>query len=89
MKNDAGRYTAFRALEAAEKKLFEDTPLPIGVNHTPLAVATQVVAGTNYAFFCESTIVGPSAIPYNTLVIINKPISGEPVVMEIRQIELI
>jgi hypothetical protein len=31
----------------------------MGVDYQPLAVATQVVAGTNYRFFCNSKVVYP------------------------------
>lgn len=90
MKNDVGRYSVMGPLEAEAKKVFEKTQLPPGVKHTPLAVATQVVGGTNYAFFCKSEPVVPNPEPYNTLVIIYKPHSGgDAAVMEIKRIEII
>lgn len=93
MENLAGGYIAFRQIAKEEIDMFNYVMKPIlGVQHKPLAVATQVVSGTNYAYLCESTIVYPNSIPYNTLVIINKPFPAEnkpPMILEIREIKII
>lgn len=33
----------------------------VGVSYKPVAFATQAVAGTNYSFFCNATVVYPDA----------------------------
>lgn len=47
-----GGYTKFRKMTAEERTLFADT-YKSETQLTPSAVATQVVAGTNYKFRCE------------------------------------
>ncbi len=43
-----GGYTAFGLLNSDEKHLFEKVLAPlVGAKHVPLAVATQIVNGTN------------------------------------------
>jgi hypothetical protein len=88
-----GGYTAFRLLNSDEKHLFEKVLAPlVGAKHVPLAVATQIVNGTNYAFFCESKVVRPDAVAYNTLVIIHQPlpnVNEPPTLVEIKRVKII
>lgn len=49
-----------------------------GVQYTPLAVATQVVAGTNYCFLCQGEVVVPSQPQIAALVYIYQPLAGQP-----------
>lgn len=49
----------------------------VGVGYKPLAVATQVVAGTNYCFLCEATPVYPGATSYAAKVYIYQPLHGQ------------
>jgi hypothetical protein len=57
-----GGYTQERDLTAEDTALFAAaTTELIGVNYEPLKVATQVVAGTNYKFYCKATNVVPDA----------------------------
>lgn len=52
--NKAGGYSEARALEAHDKEVFDQAMGSIlGVTYSPEQVATQVVAGTNYRFFCK------------------------------------
>lgn len=52
--NKAGGYSEARALEAHDKEVFDKALGNIlGVSYTPEQVATQIVAGTNYRFFCK------------------------------------
>lgn len=81
-----GGYTAFRKIEEKEKALFEKTMNLKGVSYTPLAVATQVVSGTNYRFLCEAKVVIPDPVPYNTLVTVYAPLQGESVITEIKNV---
>ncbi|MCD7899767.1 MAG: hypothetical protein LUH22_07815 [Bacteroides sp.] len=91
-----GGYTAFRPITSDEeelKELFKKIVGPIvGAKHVPMAVASQVVRGTNYAFLCLSKVVRPDAEEYNTLVIIHQPLPDEnepPTLMEIRTVKII
>jgi hypothetical protein len=83
-----GAYTTFSCDISKEAKdvftkVFKDH---VGVNYTPVAVATQVVAGTNYAFFCNAKGVYPNAINQAALVNIHQPLpgQGEPNITGIR-----
>ncbi|HRN16378.1 MAG TPA: hypothetical protein PLF38_04905 [Xylanibacter oryzae] len=48
----------------------------LGVKYTPLRVATQIVAGTNYRFLCEAQTVTHLSCEYHVLVYIFKPLPG-------------
>lgn len=48
----------------------------LGVHYTPLAVATQVVAGINYRFFCNAQGAYPGALNEAVIVQIYKPLEG-------------
>lgn len=88
-----GGFTSFRKFNSEEEAMFNHVMEHFqGVNHSPLAVATQKVNGTNFAFLCESKIVIPDSESYNTLVIIHKPlpnVSEAPILMEIRNVKII
>lgn len=90
MKNSEGGFSNFREITKEEKQLFEETLKNyVGVGHRPLAVATQVVSGTNYAFLCEAKIIHPETIPYNDIVVIYQPLEGKPILKEIKEIEIL
>jgi len=57
----------------------------VGVKYTPIAFATQVVAGTNYAFLCKAAVVVPNAPQRAVKLYIFKPLpgQGEPHVTQI------
>ena len=58
----------------------------VGVVYTPLAFATQVVAGLNYCFLCEGKVVIPSNPEFPALVYIYKHFEGAPHITEISRI---
>lgn len=90
MENRCGCFSSFREIAEEERKLFEETLRGfVGVGRTPLAVATQVVNGTNYAFLCDSQLVIPDAVHYNDLVIIYKPLNGEPILKEVKEVKIL
>ena len=61
----------------------------LGVSYTPVAVlATQLVAGTNYAFLCTGTTVIPNATPKWYVITVYKDLKGETAVISIEEIEL-
>ncbi|HVG58050.1 MAG TPA: hypothetical protein VNA24_05805 [Hyalangium sp.] len=48
-----------------------------GVDYTPLAVATQVVAGTNYCFLCKGVLVTPGAQQTAVKLYVYAPLPGQ------------
>lgn len=89
----AGGFTPLRSIEADEKELFKNVmDRIVGASHKPLAVATQVVNGTNYAYLCETVLATLHADSYNTLVIIHQPlpnVNEPPTLLEIKRIKVI
>jgi hypothetical protein len=59
----------------------------VGVSYEPVAFATQVVAGTNYSFFCNAKAVVPSAPNKAVLIDIYQPLEGSAHITHIRTIE--
>ena len=56
----------------------------LGVNYEPVALeGTQVVAGMNYCFLCNSTVVYPGAETEQVLVYIYEDLDGNASVTEI------
>ncbi len=88
MSNVSGGWTEFKTeITPDEMKIFKEAINGlVGVNYTPLAVASQVVNGTNYDFFCNGQVVRPNALNRAYLVKIFKPLEGPPELDEIRQI---
>lgn len=58
----------------------------VGVHYTPLAFATQVVSGTNYAFLCKGKAVYPNAPETANIVYVYQPLKGDPHITHITQI---
>ncbi|MBI9034162.1 MAG: hypothetical protein JEZ03_06805 [Bacteroidales bacterium] len=56
----------------------------VGVKYTPLAVATQVVNGTNYSYFCNAVGVYPHAPNVAAMVEINQKPNGIPTILNIK-----
>ncbi len=59
----------------------------VGVKYTPMAFATQIVAGTNYCFLCEAKGVYPGATSFPALVYIYLPLTGAPHITSITEIK--
>lgn len=64
----------------------EATEKLVGVKYEPLASAQQVVAGTNFAYFCNATIVVPGASAYPAMVTVFKPLEGPAAVTNIQRL---
>ena len=56
----------------------------LGVKYSPLAVATQIVAGTNYCYLCKAQPVYPKAQEYAAEVFIYLPLQGPPHTYEVK-----
>lgn len=59
----------------------------VGVDYTPLAFATQVVAGTNWCFLAKGVVVYPGAPQMAALIYIYEPLEGNPHITDIEQIK--
>lgn len=60
----------------------------VGVDYQPIALlASQVVAGTNYAILCQATVVYPDAEPYYAIVYVSADLNGQAEIMEIENLE--
>ena len=72
---------ALDALNAALEEL-------VGCVYKPIALlATQVVAGTNYCFLCETTVVAPDAQPSYALVYFYDGVNGEKEILKVDEIK--
>ena len=80
-----GAWTPFRTeISKEEMEIFKKVTDPLlGVKYSPVAVASQVVNGANYRFFCNSKAVYPNAINDATMIFVYKPSDGEPYIIYI------
>lgn len=76
MEGAVGAWTAYRSPTHEEMELFKKTVHLLGVEYTPLAVATQVVSGINYRFVCNAKVVAPNAQNQLAIVGIYKDTAG-------------
>ena len=59
-----------------------------GCAYKPIALlGTQIVAGTNYCFLCETTVVVPDAQPGYALVYVFDGLEGEHELLRVQEIE--
>ncbi|MFR8977620.1 MAG: hypothetical protein ACLVJB_07390 [Christensenellales bacterium] len=59
-----------------------------GCVYKPIALlGTQIVAGTNYCFLCETTVVVPDAQPGYALVYVFDGLEGEQELLRVQEIE--
>ncbi|MDR0839776.1 MAG: hypothetical protein LBN26_00065 [Christensenellaceae bacterium] len=73
-----GGYTEERDLTAEDAALFAAAAATVDASYEPLKVATQVVAGTNYRFYCKA----PDAQERYVYITVFVPLGeGEPAVM--------
>lgn len=84
-----GGWTHFDfTLSTKAKEIFRDALKGfVGVHYTPLAAATQVVAGTNWCYLAKGTLPGPSAFEDAYLLYIFEPLEGPPHLTEITRIK--
>ena len=62
----------------------------VGVNYVPIAcLGTQVVAGTNYCFLAQGTVVYPGATPTYMLIYVYEDLSGNAEIMNIADMPII
>lgn len=62
----------------------------LGVNYVPIAcLGTQVVAGTNYCFLAQATVVYPDAAPKCVLVYVYRDLSGNASVLNFADLPVV
>ena len=83
-----GGWTPFNTdITVKEKEIFKTAFKGfVGVDYKPLAVATQVVAGTNYRFFCNSKGVYPHAANETAMVQVYEPLDGSAHITSIHRV---
>jgi len=84
-----GGWSRFNFSITPEAKNVFDQALKViaGVKYTPLAFATQVVAGLNYCFLTEGQVVIPENPQFAVLIHIYAPPGGQPHVTHISPID--
>ena len=84
----SGGWTPYTTeISAESKSVFEKAiKVLLGVTYTPLAVATQVVAGTNFSFFCNAKAVSPNSANEAAMVLVFRPLQGDPHLVSITRI---
>lgn len=85
----AGGWTPYSTTISAEAKKVFDSAIKglLGVHYTPLAVATQVVSGINYHFFCIAKGVYPGALNEAVIIQIYQPLKGDAHITSIKKVD--
>ncbi len=83
-----GAYSLYTCKISTEaKKAFEEAIAGlVGVNYSPVAVSIQIVAGTNYHFFCNATPVTAKPINGAAIVSVFAPLEGEAHITKIQNV---
>ena len=83
-----GSWTAYSTTIPSEaKKAFDEAFKGfVGVDYKPLAVASQIVSGTNYRFFSNAKGVYPGASNDAALVEIYNPLQGSAHIISIKKL---
>jgi hypothetical protein len=76
--NDPGGWINWNLPPTSESLLIFKTAMKdmVGVNYTPVAQTSQVVAGANYCFLAEGTVIVPNTPKVVALVYIFQPLPG-------------
>ena len=85
----AGGWTPYSTTISADAQKVFDSVIKnlLGVHYTPLAVATQVVSGTNYRFFANAQGVYPGALNEAVIIQIYKPMEGQAHITSIKKVD--
>lgn len=84
-----GGFTPYSCdLSADAKKAFEEAVGSIvGVGYQPVAVASQVVNGVVYSFFCNARVVLPNAPNEAAIIKVYQPREGKAMLLDIQSIK--
>lgn len=83
----AGGWSEYSCVNEQQKEAFEEAMEGfVGKTYSPVACASQVVAGMNYKFFCNVTM--PQVVPIRSQAIVEifKPLEGKAQIHSIRDI---
>lgn len=85
---NSGAWTTFsKNISERELSIFKQATKNLeGVEYTPIAVSTQVVAGINYKFLCNGKIVYPNTPEIAVIITIYEPLEGPAHITEIKRI---
>ena len=85
----AGGWTPYSTTVSAEAKKAFDSVIKglVGVKYSPLAVATQVVSGINYRFFCNAQGVYPNALNEAVIIQIYQPLKETAHITSIKKVD--
>ncbi len=86
--NLVGAYTPYTSkISNEDQKAFDEAFKNFtGVRYSPVAVSKQLVAGTNYKFFCNTETVTLYPVDGIAIVSIYKPLDGEAHIIGIQNI---
>lgn len=82
-----GGWSKFHEVNPEEKALFEKTVDLEGAAYEPFACATQIVAGTNYKYLCNATMVTNPPRDFLAEVIIFQPLNSKGIITSIRELD--
>lgn len=88
--NLVGAFGEQRDITEEEMEMFRSVTEGDGINvYTPLSVSTQVVAGTNYKFYCRLSDENAENNPSHCWLTIYKPLpgQGEPKVTSVEKVD--
>ena len=82
-----GGWTTYSCdISAEEMEVFKSAVTLDGVDYTPVVVASQVVSGMNYSYFCNAKGVYPGALNEAVMIDIYAPINEKPILRGITRI---
>lgn len=82
-----GGWSVFKSLTQEDKEVFDKAMNGIlGVKYEPLLVSTQVVAGENFKYLCNATVVTKDPITSHKMVQIFRSLENEVSVTSITDV---
>ncbi|MCC0654027.1 MULTISPECIES: hypothetical protein [Clostridioides] len=73
-----GGWSDFKVVEKENLEIFNEAiGMLKGVDYEPLIVSTQIVAGMNYSFICNATLVTKNPRSFLAEIVVFKPLSCE------------
>ena len=84
----AGAWSEYICMNKQAEQVFNEVEMPLGVSYKPVAFSSQLVAGMNFRFFCNSKVIYPHSLNSAAIVSIFKPLEGKAVLTSITPIHL-
>lgn len=86
-KLNPGGWTIYRTDISMKEAYILHSVLPLGLSYDAIAVATQIVNGTNYDFICNGSVVYPGSPNNAYLIRVYVPANGKPELVTITEIK--